>query len=326
MRKQSLMLIMFLLLLTSVPVSAVTGVSWDNIGDGLWSESAKWNPDNVPDPGDDVFIKNAGTGTITVDTTAAAKTLTVGGAKKISLSTGKLTLATGDYTSADLEGTWNYQGVAAGDAVTGQLPGWVFGSMTVNSAGYATHTAIVDSAGTASYTPGAYTLSINSSGVVTPTIGGTGRCIMTKNKDMMIMVTTGALGSATGVNGYNLIVFTKTGSTFSTTDLEGTWNYQGVAAGDAVTGQLPGWIYGAMTMNSSGYATPTAIVDSAGTAPYTPGSGTFSINSSGVVTPTIGGTGRALMTNNKDMMIMVTTGAFGSATGVNGYNLNILNK
>jgi sulfatase modifying factor 1 len=104
---QSLILILLIILSTSAQASAAT-VSWDNVGGGLWSESAKWSPARVPDSGDDVFINNAGAGTITVETTAAAKTLTVGGAKKMTLSTGQLTLSsTGDYTSANI-GTLKY--------------------------------------------------------------------------------------------------------------------------------------------------------------------------------------------------------------------------
>jgi formylglycine-generating enzyme required for sulfatase activity len=107
MKIQRLILIMFLLLLTGAQAGAATAVSWANAGSGLWSESAKWSPVQVPDSGDDVLINNSGAGTITVSTTAVIKTLTVGGAKKITLSTGQLTLANGDHTSANI-GTLKY--------------------------------------------------------------------------------------------------------------------------------------------------------------------------------------------------------------------------
>jgi hypothetical protein len=94
MNMRKLMLIIFIILLTGAQAGAATVVSWANAGSGLWSESAKWSPVQVPDSGDDVLINNSGAGTITVSTTAAAKTLTVGGAKTITLSTGKLTLGT----------------------------------------------------------------------------------------------------------------------------------------------------------------------------------------------------------------------------------------
>jgi hypothetical protein len=94
MKIQNLILVMFLLLLTSAQAGAA-GVSWNSVGDGLWSISTNWNPVRVPDSGDDVYINGFGTYTITVSTTATAKTLTVGGEKKITLSTGKLTIATG---------------------------------------------------------------------------------------------------------------------------------------------------------------------------------------------------------------------------------------
>ena len=95
-----------IILLTSAQAGAAT-VSWDNVGNGLWSISGNWSPVTVPDSEDDVFINNSGTGTITVDNYVTAKTLTVGGAKKITLSTGKLTVASGDYTSHTI-GTLKY--------------------------------------------------------------------------------------------------------------------------------------------------------------------------------------------------------------------------
>jgi hypothetical protein len=82
---------LFIVLLASVPVSAAT-VNWNISGDGLWSESAKLSPVKVPDPGDDVFINNSGAGTITVSSDATVTTLRLGGAKKLILATGKLTL------------------------------------------------------------------------------------------------------------------------------------------------------------------------------------------------------------------------------------------
>jgi sulfatase modifying factor 1 len=107
MNMQKLMLIIFIILLTGAPASAATVVSWANAGSGLWSESAKWSPVKVPDQSDDVYINGYGSVTITVITTAASKTLTVGGDKKITLSTGQLTISTGDYTSANI-GTLKY--------------------------------------------------------------------------------------------------------------------------------------------------------------------------------------------------------------------------
>jgi hypothetical protein len=87
-----LMFVLFIIILTNSPISAET-VVWNILDDGLWSESSNWNPAKIPDSLDDVVISNAGTGTITVDTDAAIKTLTLSGGHKVILSTNKLTIA-----------------------------------------------------------------------------------------------------------------------------------------------------------------------------------------------------------------------------------------
>ncbi len=119
-------LVLFIIILTNSPISAET-VVWDILDDGLWSESSNWNPAKIPDSLDDVVISNAGTGTITVDTDAAIKTLTLSGGHKVILSTNKLTIV--DYlkvfvTSVEGKGnlgSWadagGQTGLAAGDAI-----------------------------------------------------------------------------------------------------------------------------------------------------------------------------------------------------------------
>jgi hypothetical protein len=91
MEIKRLALILFIIVLTSSIVSAGT-VNWDSSGGGDWGNFLKWNPDKVPAQGDDVVINNAGAGTITVDSDATIKMLTVGGAHKVALSTHKLTI------------------------------------------------------------------------------------------------------------------------------------------------------------------------------------------------------------------------------------------
>jgi hypothetical protein len=90
MKINRLILTGLIILSTSTPLSAAT-VSWNNLGSGLWSESAKWSPVIVPATIDDVVI-NYGTGTISADTTATVKTLRLGGGNKLTVSTGNLTL------------------------------------------------------------------------------------------------------------------------------------------------------------------------------------------------------------------------------------------
>jgi sulfatase modifying factor 1 len=120
MKINRLILTGLIVLLTSVPVSAAT-VNWNISGSGLWSESTYWSSGTVPDSEDDVFINNSGPGTITVGADAAAKTLTVGGEKKITLSTGgKLTISAGAPcdTTPDAFTLTDQTGVALSQPIT----------------------------------------------------------------------------------------------------------------------------------------------------------------------------------------------------------------
>jgi hypothetical protein len=153
------------------------------------------------------------------------------------------------FVSADFQGTWHYKSIVSGDTSGEQLPGWVYGSLTFDGSGKNTaSTPIVDSAGTAPYTPTVSNISIDSKGMITPTLGGTGRWIMTQNEDTMVFVGTGALGSITGVRGYNLVFFTKEGSNFSSADLQGTWNITQLN-----TGVNTGWYYGSQACANKWY-------------------------------------------------------------------------
>ena len=92
-----------IIVLTSFPVSAVT-VAWNKTQGGLWNTSTNWMPVKVPAPEDDVVISSAGSGTITVDSEASAKTLMLSGAYTIALSSGKFTIAN-DIPSTHYTGT-----------------------------------------------------------------------------------------------------------------------------------------------------------------------------------------------------------------------------
>ncbi len=55
------------------------GVVWDGGGDGTsWTDPANWDPDAVPQPGDDVFIDMDGTYTVNLESDAQIASLTLG--------------------------------------------------------------------------------------------------------------------------------------------------------------------------------------------------------------------------------------------------------
>lgn len=55
-------------------------VSWNNAAGGNWNVAANWNPQKVPEAGDDVLIALPGTYTVTLNADGTLASLTVGGA------------------------------------------------------------------------------------------------------------------------------------------------------------------------------------------------------------------------------------------------------
>ena len=57
-----------------------TDISWTNTTDGNWSVAANWSPNSVPGSGDNAFITNSGTYTVTLDVIDTVSNLVLGGA------------------------------------------------------------------------------------------------------------------------------------------------------------------------------------------------------------------------------------------------------
>ena len=58
-------------------------ITWTNTAGGNWSTAANWSPNQVPSGTDDAFITNNGTYMVTINATATAGTLTLGGASSL---------------------------------------------------------------------------------------------------------------------------------------------------------------------------------------------------------------------------------------------------
>ena len=67
-------------------------VVWTNTAGGKWSVAANWSPSRMPGSTDDVLITNAGSYTVTLDTSPTVNSLTLGG------GSGQQTLAAGGYS------------------------------------------------------------------------------------------------------------------------------------------------------------------------------------------------------------------------------------
>jgi len=222
----------------------------------------------------------------------------------------------GIFTTSDLEGTWDFHMLVSGDAP--QWIGWAYGTQVINDSGDLTFTSITRSSGNPEL-PADATMAISASGVVT--IAGTDfHGIMNSQKYMIVGVMTD------GGGGFNLIIFSKQGtSTFSTSDLEGTWDYSGLISGDAPA-QTVGWYWGAFTFNEYGVLTSaTPVTDSLGNSDWVPSGVNLDVTSTGMVTDT-GGLIRGVMNPDKDMIVAVGTMCPGRDTDVCGYNLLVMQR
>ncbi len=133
-------------------------VLWTNVAGGNWSVPGNWQPNGLPGQGDDVFITNAGTYTISLDTNSAILNTVLLGAK-----TGRQTLEIGHDLTAVLtiasNGVMNLNGGNKWQrtTITGGAINWVAGAhlhdmtigveSTVNVTGSALIGSWVDNSG-----------------------------------------------------------------------------------------------------------------------------------------------------------------------------------
>ncbi len=75
-----------------VLTTSASAINWTNLAGGNWNQAANWNPNQVPGSSDDVTITNAGTYTVTLDTSPTVNSLALGG------SNGQQTLAMAGYS------------------------------------------------------------------------------------------------------------------------------------------------------------------------------------------------------------------------------------
>jgi len=219
----------------------------------------------------------------------------------------------GTFTTADLQGTWNFHVLATGDAP--QWTGWAYGQMNVDASGKATFTSFFTSSGPTVAEPP--TFSISPDGVVTagePLFHG----VMNMSKDLVIATWTSDDG------GYYLQIMQKIGGGFSTADLQGNWWTHGLVSGDAPAQRI-GWFWTNGSSDASGNFTAITHRDSTGLTTL-PADMTFSVNSNGVITSAALPSFYGIMNQRKDMIVYTFTGHPSLDTGVGGYVLGITLK
>ena len=225
-------------------------------------------------------------------------------------------VANSGFIASDLQGTWNHLGLISGDAPS-QTPGWYWGTLSVDLNCNVSFTSpIFDSLGNSTYTPGGTTCNISPAGVVTFP-GGYYRGVLARNKTVLFASGTYAPGDISDVSGYNLHIWVKSGGSFSTADLQGTWNVHLLTSGDSP--QYTGWAYGTTNIESNGDSTWTSITRSNGDSTL-PSPRSYSITSNGIVSAAGFTSGHGVMSQDKNMIVVTAN------DGGGGYDLIIYQK
>lgn len=186
------------------------------------------------------------------------------------------------FTPATMAGTWNYVGLVSGYTPTHQ-PGWYYGSFTFDASGLVVSgSTITESTGPVAYTPQPTSrLAPLPSGVISdPSVSLLGQ--MNRDKNMIVATATMAPGgNAGGVDGFNLLVMLKSGTTFTASDYIGTWSMHWLTSGATQT--MTSWAYGELTMDGSGTNTWTSFMRSDGYSTLPPASSGGSISIDGIL-------------------------------------------
>ena len=174
-----------------VEQSQAGDIVWTNLAGGNWSSATNWNPHQVPAAGDNAYITNSGTYTVTFNASVTVASLVVGGTSGTQTFTNSgSTLTLNGTSTVGANGVFSQSGGAlagAGDlAVNGPLiwtggtlsgAGTIFANGSLNISNAASKTlsgrTLVNS-GNALWSAG--TILLASSGVISNTATGTFDC------------------------------------------------------------------------------------------------------------------------------------------------------
>ncbi len=183
----------------------------------------------------------------------------------------------GGFTTADLQGTWYTHSIGAGDA-PGQFLFWSHMKSSFDDSGNSTCLAHLNNSGSTDCSTRNFSgYSVSSDGTVTipavwPDFSGT----MNAAKNQVAFTYTDGGGA------YSLGIMIKMeGTSFSTSDLQGTWMLKFVAAGDAP--DWLGWGYAKTEFDGTGNYNCLSSLDSDGN-PTCPGWGICSVSADGIIT------------------------------------------
>ena len=114
-----------------------------------------------------------------------------------------------------------------------------------------------------------------------------------------------------------------TPTTFSTSDLEGTWNLHGLVSGDNPQ-RPPGWVYGQFDIGSEGNGTCTGEFSDT-EQQFGPVETTHQMSTDGIITDPGGGTFRGVMSNDRKFIVSTSNGDANGEPGA-GYQMHLWAK
>jgi hypothetical protein len=200
------------------------------------------------------------------------------------------------YSKADLEGIWEMNDLASGD------PWWGRATWAIGSDGSVSFTNAASSDGSAFLPSTAVTLIITNDGIITVADFTSLQCAMDSGKSIMVCTSTSPHGNT------DMIILTKKATSYSMTDLVGTWETNGLASPG------PWWQRGAVTIGSDG-SFSGLFEGSDGSAKSL--SGIFSITADGIITATGSNPNpshRCVMDSDKSIVVCTNSNDSGSTT------------
>ena len=174
-----------------------------------------------------------------------------------------------NYSSADMQGTWQTHYLVGG----GSWTGWIHSTSTIDNSGKYTIDNLVKSDGKTNVSTG--TFSISSDGFITVGQVTTYHGFMSADKKLMVTNMTDGGGGG----GLGIAQKVVEGTTYSIPDMQGTWQMH-----DLLVGSENWTEHGIMTIDINGNCIISDVIKDNGGTYTNPGTVAVSISSDGIVT------------------------------------------
>ena len=218
------------------------------------------------------------------------------------------------YTTADLQGSWQMHVLSVGDN-TGAHAGWGHAAMTGDASGNLTGNYVdVGNSGSLNMTA-----TISSSGIIggMSSFGPDAHGFMSADKKTFYMTMTTSENSD-----YNLVAFQKqaTGTTYSSTDLQGNWQMHSIVADNTNdTEAWASWTHAKITIDAGGNGTLSDFV--VNNESRSEQDVSILISADGILSGFGSDDSNGFMSPDKSIAIVTTTDA-----GSGGYTFGIMQK